>query len=88
MRKMCNLPFSSLSVICSPPLADLFFVCSLEVIEDGFSSWFHSISQQHLKGVVIALHFKCFIYLLFYYTLPLFCTSNSHVLSLNYFALI
>ena len=56
LRKMCNLPFSFLSVICSPLFVDLFSVCSLEGIEDGFSSWFHSISQQHLKGVVIALH--------------------------------
>ena len=54
----CNLPFSFLSVTCSPPLADLFFVCSLVAIEDIFSVWFHSISQQHLKGVMIALHLK------------------------------
>lgn len=61
LRKMCNLPFSFLSVICFPPLTDRFSVYSLEGIEDRFSSWSRNISQQHLKGVVIALHYfgKC-----------------------------
>ena len=62
LRKMCNLPYFFLSVFCSPPLADLFCLCFLEVTEDGFSSSFHNISPQHLKGVVvIALHLKVFL---------------------------
>ena len=83
-RKMCNLPFSFLSVTCSPPLAYLFSVCSLVVIEDIFSFWFHSISQQHLKGVVIALHLKSAfrrVFIVILTTLSFFSfTSSSHVL--------
>ena len=75
-RKMCNLPFSFLSVICFPPFAGLFSVCSLEGIEDGFSFWFRNISQQHLKGVVIALHLISVLRRVsicyFNYTLPFF----------------
>ena len=53
LRKMGNLPYSFLSVICSPPLTDLFCLCLLEVTEDGFLSSFHNISPQHLKEVVV-----------------------------------
>ena len=78
---MYNLPFSFLNVICFPPFADLLSLCSLEGTEDRFFSWFHSTSQQHLKGVVIALHMLSILFVFLSTLHHLFSfTSSSHVL--------